>query len=400
MRGVRGVATSVPKTVACMMRPGWREEVRVFSRTFDRSFHMTWLRDHCKCAACVDPISQQKLRTSGSAAFAGEPISAPRIINQTLVVEFADHTAHVPVADLGVETRGAAKKREKGWLQPAEVERARGLTMRAKPTLSYDEFMNKEKGRSWAIRALHASGLVVVENTPIGASIPVTHIAERIAPVMKTIYGPEWHVRDTPGAENIAYTSREISWHQDLLYYESPPGIQVLQCVKQADRGGETLFLDGVEAADAFEKSNPDDFALLSKQQFTYQYANDSVSLSYRRPVFSASLDDHSHRRVFWSPPWQGRLRLHRGVKRMYAAIAAWEAHLARTSFFSLRLTPGTAVLFDNHRMLHARTAFFGEMRHLRGTYISRDAFREALLEKKVRQSNFAADTTLVAQQD
>ena len=48
--------------------------------------------------------------------------------------------------------------------------------------------------------------------------------------------------------------------------------------------------------------------------------------------------------------------------------------------------------MFDNHRMLHARTAFVGD-RHLQGTYLSRDAFRTALFDNDVQAFTFSKNS-------
>ncbi len=378
--------------VACLLRPN-REDVRVFSRTFDRSFNVTWLRDHCKCPQCVDASSGQKLRSSGSAATAGPPVSPPRVEGNTLIVPLREHEVHVPVTHLGVVVSGRVKN--PGRMLPAAEERQRGLSFLSKPTLSFRRFISQPLARAWALRTLQASGLVLVEGIPKDApSGTVVRLAERIAPVMPTFYGVHWDVQSVPGAANIAYTAQQLDWHQDLLYFESPPGVQLLHCLKQAPSGGETLFLDAVAAADSFEAKHPDDFVLLSRFQFTYQYANEQVALTQRRPLFAPATDKFSHRRVFWSPEWQGNLSLHKAVRRHYEAFAAWEKHLGEAPQLSLKLQPGTAVLFDNHRMLHARNAYAGE-RHLQGCYLSRDAFRTALSEEYVRNCDLEPFTVL-----
>lgn len=33
---------------------------------------------------------------------------------------------------------------------------------------------------------------------------------------------------------NIAFTDMELDFHMDLVYYESPPGLQMLHCVRLA----------------------------------------------------------------------------------------------------------------------------------------------------------------------
>jgi hypothetical protein len=54
----------------------------------------------------------------------------------------------------------------------------------------------------------------------------------------------------------------------------------------------------------------------------------------------------------------------------------------------AVKMQPGDAVIFDNHRMLHARAAYSGGNRHLQGCYISRDDFRTCLNHPSVRDLN------------
>ena len=39
------------------------------------------------------------------------------------------------------------------------------------------------------------------------------------------------HIED-PAVKDLGYSDQELLFHQDLVYYESPPGIQLLHCVK------------------------------------------------------------------------------------------------------------------------------------------------------------------------
>ena len=57
-------------------------------------------------------------------------------------------------------------------------------------------------------------------------------VAELISPVQKTIYGELFDVKVEKNPINIAYSSVELGFHSDLIYYESPPGLQFLHCIK------------------------------------------------------------------------------------------------------------------------------------------------------------------------
>lgn len=383
----------------------------------------------------MDSSSGQKLNTSGSVLRRRVAPLATRIEGKKLFVDWPDnHKGVVPLSMLGVVTPASKRERElqAGKMGDAEHEAKRGPLFQTRPSISYRELMNDPAGRAWVLRTVHASGLVFVDEIPTSAAASprVTELAERLAPVMTTFYGRHWDVRDVPGAENIAYTAKQLGWHQDLLYFESPPGLQLLHCLEAAEQGGETLFLDGVAAANAFEAEHPEDFALLSKLHITYHYSNANVALSQRRPVFAPATDGASHRRVFWSPEWQvrnksqfkqndfnllflkkGTLNVHRNVNRVYQALLCWDDFLDRQSVLAVKLQPGNAVVFDNHRqrsnllfffvfsfvwvfcfrMLHARASYAGGSRHLQGCYVSRDDFRTALHHPSVRNLDVQA---------
>ena len=72
-------------------------------------------------------------------------------------------------------------------------------------------------------------------------------LAETVGPIQETVYGRTWRVESVPDAENIAYTNHELELHTDILYYEAPPGIQLLHCIKQSTQGGENIFADAFQ---------------------------------------------------------------------------------------------------------------------------------------------------------
>ncbi len=74
-------------------------------------------------------------------------------------------------------------------------------------------------------------GFCIVENVGVRNNT-VKEIAELIAPVQKTIYGELFDVKVEINPINIAYSSAPLAFHMDLAYYESPPGLQFLHCIK------------------------------------------------------------------------------------------------------------------------------------------------------------------------
>ena len=302
-----------------------------------------------------------------------------------------NHQSRYSLVDLGVYDSPHALSDDARM----RFERSRGFHFMQRPTISYKDYMSDPKGRAWAIRTLHSAGLIFVDGIPSvsqekDSPLPVTmQLAQRIGPVMNTFYGSHWNVKSVENAENLAYTNKKIGWHQDLLYFETPPGIQVLHCLKQAESGGETLFVDSVAAADRFELLYPKEFKILSNVSINFEFKKMGISLNQNRPVFAAATSGRSHRRVFWSPEWQGKLALNRRLSLIYGAFKTWEDFLDEMEFLSAKLSPNSAVLFDNLRMLHARTSYEGD-RHLQGCYLSRDEFRTQLFSDSVQNFKFS----------
>ena len=116
---------------------------------------------------------------------------------------------------------------------------------------------------------------------------------------------------------------------------------------------------------------------------------------------------------VNWSPPFQAPFLVNTGSgsyssNRFYYPhdrqddIEAFQSYIeairhlkqgieADHAIFEKKLAPGTAVIFDNRRIVHARRAFEnqGGKRWLRGAYIDTDVFRSRLriLEEESQQS-------------
>ena len=61
---------------------------------------------------------------------------------------------------------------------------------------------------------------------------------------------------------------------QDLLYVDSPPGLQILHCLEASTQGGESLFSDALRAVHRLANSRPDHYAILKEFPVTYKYHN------------------------------------------------------------------------------------------------------------------------------
>ncbi|KAJ1624456.1 hypothetical protein T492DRAFT_267052 [Pavlovales sp. CCMP2436] len=97
-------------------------------------------------------------------------------------------------------------------------------------------------------QAMRAHGVLLVEGMPLTTE-GTREIVLQIGCPRSTYYGDSmWSTRAAPGedagVQDTAYMEVGIKPHTDNTYFRDPPGLQVLNCVSQAERGGESLVVD------------------------------------------------------------------------------------------------------------------------------------------------------------
>jgi gamma-butyrobetaine dioxygenase len=225
----------------------------------------------------------------------------------------------------------------------------------------------------------------------------VLRVAESFGYVRETNYGRLFDVRVVADPANLAFTSREIAPHTDNPYRDPVPTLQLLHCLRSADIGGDSGLVDGFAAAAELRRADPVSFAVLTATPWLFEYADATAELSASQPLISLTpggritavrLNNRS-----MCPP---RLP-YAQAEAAYAAYRAWASLLGRPEFrLTLPLAAGDCLIFDNTRILHARTAFavpsadvepsadlgpsagHGE-RHLQGCYADIDGLLSAL---------------------
>lgn len=190
-------------------------------------------------------------------------------------------------------------------------------------------------------------------------------------------------------------------------YFQHPPRYQILHCLRNRVEGGTSVFVDALHAASLLRKSHPADFGALAMTRVPFHYINDGHHLHYEHPTIE--LDTHASRddlptsdlpirHINYSPPFQAPL-MNSTPTSFYTALGNFAALLDDTdNRVEYTLREGEAVLFDNRRVLHARTAFMdgppgsretreGEAnRWLKGCYLEADAIfdRGRILRSKL----------------
>ena len=343
------------------------------------SYHSHWLAHHCQCTQCVDPSSGQKISRSSSFQpdykIKEAQLSSDR---RTLEVKMKGDSSHVYAIPTDFLYRNAYNP----VLVDDTIRNPPPLTVPV-PSVNYSDIVSGDKGlHSW-LSLLAERGLVLVKDVPTELGM-VVRVSELVAPVQETSYGRMFDVLSTDNAINIAYTPSELEPHMDLTYYESPPGLQLLHCVRfdPCVSGGESTFVDGFEVARKFKETDPEDFKILSSVPVTFQkvhYRRDRPAhLIYSKPHITTNTAGDIIE-FSWAPPFEGPLRVHPDLVEPYYKAYRKFAEVVNSSdlLIEFRLQPGELVSFNNRRILHGRRGFSlnGGVRHIQGAYVNIDEF-------------------------
>jgi len=236
--------------------------------------------------------------------------------------------------------------------------------------------LNDENYISKLLTDFQELGFVIVNNTSKDEGT-VIKFAELFGPVRTTNFGKLFDVVSKPKANDLAYTSLGIKAHTDNPYRKPMPGIQILHCIANEAKGGDSSLVDGYAVAEYLKKNEPDMFKILTTTNVLFKFIDKDIILEnwgklieldhndeYLQSRFSGRLDY-----VPYLKPSQLK-NFYEARKKLY--------HLYESEEFELnfRLESGMLMMFDNIRVLHGRTEYDVNtgFRHLQGCYIDHDS--------------------------
>ncbi|KAI9809000.1 MAG: hypothetical protein M1825_002289 [Sarcosagium campestre] len=387
---------NIPKPNPPKFRPNGKR-IRLTLDKEDIDFDNVFLRDACSCPLCVDPSTQQKLFQTSDIPSSISAKSSKFTPADGLTIRWKDdligypedHTTVIPTDFLRAYANPIARYQRRHQHFDERVLWNRDIMESDVENLPYEGYMNDDSVLLTALRQLRIYGLVFLKDVPQSDEQAVERIALRIGALKDTFYGRTWDVKSVAEAKNVAYTHQSLGLHMDLLYFQQPPQLQLLHCIRNSATGGNSIFSDAFRAAQYVRMSSASLFAALSSFPVSYHYRNAGQHYHYIRPTFELEPTARSDLKprvvaVNWSPPFQAPCDVHTGTGdggrlRAYLTGAKLFADRAETveSLYERRLAEGECVLFDNRRVLHGRRAFdvdSGE-RWLKGAYVDADAW-------------------------
>ena len=382
------------------------------------NFSYKWLRDSCPGTESIHPSTRQKLHRTTDAAKDAEPKSVNADKDGLRIEWQSGHKSFYPTEYLtrySTDSQLSAfhcDVRQEPWDQLK-------ISTNDKLFIPYELFQT-DPGRLAAITQLEKDGLVFIQGVPNAETSNETcdlrRVAEAFGEIRHTFYGPLWDVKNVRNSRNIAYTNLELGLHMDLLsvfcsrscclpyspqtrYFQNPPRYQFLHCLRNRVEGGFSIFVDALNAANTLRTSFPSYFDILTTTPVSFHYINDGHHLHYDHPTIQLGLFPNGCgvlpvQFVNYAPPFQAPL--HPSTPpQFYDALEKFVQILENPeNRFKYLLKEGDVVVFDNRRVLHARTAFTSKDleddgdtdRWLKGCYIEADAVsdRARVLRSKV----------------
>jgi gamma-butyrobetaine dioxygenase len=279
-----------------------------------------WLRDNCPCPLCRDPVSGQRLLHITDIP---ADIAVAEVVSSGGTVSVLFHPdGHRAVFDRDWLARYGEPAR--GGPPDPRTEDAKRLWSAADlggepPRGSWPRYLAEAGYRRACQSAILREGLLLLSDVPTEPGA-VLAVAASLGYVRETNYGRLFDVRVESPPSNLAFTSLPIPPHTDNPYRDPVPTVQLLHCLHNAADGGDSGFVDGFHAAAALRAQD----------------------------------------------------------RAAYAAFA--ELLSAAPSMLTVRLRPGDCAVFDNTRVLHARTGFArAGRRHLQGCYADLDGVESAV---------------------
>ena len=330
---------------------------------------LMWLRDNCP--ASQHPDTRQRLvDTFAIAANIGARAIAVEDQGRVLTIEWAEggHVSHFDVGFLSALrfNPDVLPVRLWTWNRDEIAERV--------SSVAYTAFMNDEAGVKEFLEQVARVGFSFVAGVP-GTPEATQAVAARIAYTRQTIFGGYWDFTANLEHKDTAYTSMAIGPHTDGTYSLDAPGYQMFHCLAADCTGGENVLIDGFRIAEIMRRDAPADFQLLTEVAIPGQYIDEGrgIHLMARRPLFR--LDDSGKLvQVSYNNYDRAPLALPPARQRaFYRALATFNALCSDSALqHRRRLLPGSVLLFDNWRVLHARDAYTG-YRRLAGVYLNKE---------------------------
>jgi gamma-butyrobetaine dioxygenase/trimethyllysine dioxygenase len=165
-----------------------------------------------------------------------------------------------------------------------------------------------------------------------------------------------FHVTTVANTPYLTLTNSAIPFHNDGTFRQEPPRYVLLYCAQTASRGGQTLFVRG---ADVIDRLDPAMRTMLGRASFHI----DLETFRAKRKLLQKHPRDGTPVLLFGDPAISPKLHITAAGKTPVAPVLeALRAVLNDPSVicYRHRWKLHDLLVFDNYKLLHARTRYQG----------------------------------------
>ena len=334
-------------------------------------FHTIWLRDNCSCDSCGDHSGGHRFFELNMMS---DELSNHVSLNGNVVKIDWVREGHTTVFD-------TAWLRSHCYSDQERISRRHKLVLwnasltEDLPRVNYPDALEKPEQLLEIYDAVRTYGICLLEDVPKYRE-GTEEIAGLLSFVRETHYGRVFEIISSPNPAVIANAPVPLRPHTDENFREPPPGIMIFHSIKASeDGGGKSVMTDGFRLAADFKEKYPNEYELLTKVPIPHRRFIEGVGLRAEAPVIG--LDYFGNIREFrLNERTMGPLDLPIDlIEPVYSALSKMFTLTYDSKYHvSYLLKDGEALVFDNARVLHARTGFNGN-RHVRLTHVGSDEF-------------------------
>ena len=343
-------------------------KVLVHSSKFNFEIHPLWLRERVKTEDLVDKNNHQRLYDPSELNIDIQIKTAKLVNNSKIIVEFNDGC----IGEFYITK--LIKEYSKEDIIPNRIAwESKNLEI---SIYEYNEKFNDSIEMSSMLIDFFKYGFAIIKKVP-AKNNAVVKFAELIGAVRQTNFGKLFNVISEKKPYDLAYTPMRLSPHTDNPYRKPVPGIQLLHCIVNNAKGGMSGLIDGFKISQKLKELDEEAYDKITSTKIRFKFTGSDIVLEnwgelieldenkkFKQIRFSSRLD-------FVPALKPEELEIfYRGRKKIFELLNDNKFE------FCFRLEEGMLMIFDNHRLLHSRTAYDPSTgdRHLQGCYIEHDA--------------------------
>ncbi|KAJ5487801.1 hypothetical protein N7530_002101 [Penicillium desertorum] len=339
-------------------------------------------RENCQCPKCIHPDTMQRMSDTFSIP---ENVKIESIGQSDNMVEIKwsdNHLGLYSYAWLHAHAQDGFNIRKTNPVPYPTFDLRRPYTPvmdpDQSPRVKYDDVMSDDESLHIWLSHIWDQGFCFVDDVPTNPEA-TQYLIERIAFIRNTHYGGFWDFTADLTFKDTAYTNEFLGAHTDNTYFTDPARLQLFHLLSHTEgSGGENLLIDGFAAAQQLRRESHEDYAqLVNHRQPWHASGNEDICIqpSAMAPVFSIHPDMHKMYQIRWN-------NYDRAPKTNWSASeqTSWYRaarhynEILQTREMWTKLKPGSALIFDNWRMLHGRSQFTGK-RRMCGGYVNNDDY-------------------------